>query len=229
MKRWFIYYVVERRCERGLHVEKAIVLILMAFLSLTNLFGVTVAGVSVLVGVTAFFIFKKKENKTYQESGFDIKSAWQTASRPKIWLWIFAPLGMNVVVILLAKLILPGYIQHVITRSGAMLSVHMLPVVIVPLAVFAVGEEIAWRAFFQNNLKLFFPEIPALFISSALFSLGHLTSGSGSMVVVAYDLLFVFVNALFYGIIFELTDNAWMSAFSHFLANLFAVIMLFFL
>ena len=103
----------------------------------------------------------------------------------------------------------------------------MSEVLIIQLLVFAVSEEIAWRAFFQKQLKTFLPVVPTILITSALFSLGHLTSGS--LIIVSYDLLFVFVNSLFYGIIFRKTNNVWVSAASHFTANLFAVIILFFL
>lgn len=47
--------------------------------------------------------------------------------------------------------------------------------------------------------------------------------------IVAYDISFVFINSILYGIIFYKTNNAWISAISHFIANLFSVIVLVFL
>jgi len=134
---------------------------------------------------------------------------------------------MNFLVIILAKMILPDYIEHVVTRSGVMLNVSMLPILMVQLLIFALIEEIAWRGFFQKHLQSHLSVLPAIVITSVLFSLGHLSTGP--LVIVAYDLLFVFVNSLIYGFIFSKTNNVWMSTVSHFIANTFAVIILFFL
>lgn len=49
---------------------------------------------------------------------------------------------------------------------------------LVQLIVFALGEEIAWRAFFQKQFSKMFPYVPSLIISEALFLLGHLNSRS---------------------------------------------------
>jgi membrane protease YdiL (CAAX protease family) len=208
-------------------VAKLVVLVIMALVSLTNLFGISAAGVSVILGIAAFFVFKKVEKQTFKECGLDFKSIGKEAKRPAIWPWILMPSVMNFLVIILAKLFLPNYIDHVVSRSATMLNVDTLLILIIQLLVFALGEEIAWRAFFQKHLQSFLPLTPALLISSVLFSLGHLTSGS--LIIVTYDVLFIFINSLFYGIIFTKTNNAWMSAISHFTANFFAVIILFFL
>lgn len=209
------------------NVAKVVVLVVMALVSLTNLFGISAAGISVVLGVAAFFVFKIVEKQTFQESGMNFRSISKEVKKPVILLWILMPSVMNFLVIMLAKLVLPNYIEHVVSRSSAMLTVNILPVLFIQLFVFALGEEIAWRAFFQKQLQSFLPFTPTLLISSVLFSLGHLQSGS--LIIVAYDLLFVFINSIFYGIIFRKTDNVWISTISHFAANLFAVILLFFM
>lgn len=206
---------------------KLVVLVIMALVSLTNLFGISAAGLSVILGIVALFVFKKVERQTFQECGLGFKSIGKAGKKPVIWLLIIMPSIINILVIILAKLILPNYIEHVVSRSEGMLTVSILPILIIQLLVFALGEEIAWRAFFQKQLQSFLPVAPTILISSALFSLGHLTSGS--LIIVTYDLLFVFVNSLFYGIIFRKTNNVWMSTISHFAANLIAVIIMFFL
>ena len=204
-----------------------IVLVIMAVVSLTNLFGLSAAGISVILGIVAFFVFRIIDKQTYQECGLGWKSLGEMVQRPAIWLWIILPSIMNLLVIILAKLILPNYIEHIASRSEEMLAVKNLPVLLIQLLVFAAGEEIAWRAFFQKQLNTILPAIPTIMITSALFTLGHLTSGS--LIIVSYDLLFVFVNSLIYGVIFCKTNNVWMSAASHFAANLLAVIILFIL
>jgi len=137
------------------------------------------------------------------------------------------PLVMDALSITVGKLFLPGYIDHVISRVEPFISIDKVVLIFVELAVLALGEEIAWRAFFQKQLQKALPIVPVLFISSMLFSIGHITSGS--FIIVAYDVFFVFVNSILYGIIFHKTNNAWISTISHFTANLFSIIILVFL
>ena len=92
------------------------------------------------------------------------------------------------------------------------------------LAVSTLGEEIAWRAFFQNKATKYIKFIPALIISSILFAFGHYSAGS--TIVVVYDLLFVFIDSSLFGLVFKETDNAWCSWIPHFLADILGVILL---
>ena len=212
---------------RNRRTEKVIVLSVIALISLTNLVGISAAGISVVLGVLAFFVFVRFEKISIQESELSIKSIRDKAKKSNLWLWIVMPTIMNFLVIFFAKLFMPDYIEHVISRSEGMLSVSILPYLIAQLLLLALLEEIAWRGFFQKQLNTFLSFTPTLLISSVLFSLGHLTSGS--LVIVIYDLVFVFVNSLFYGMIFKKTNNIWFNTLSHFIANLFAVIILFLL
>ncbi len=205
---------------------KIIILIAMALVSLTNIFGVKAAGMSVLFGIGAFIAFKIIERRTFGECGLDIKSIKKTA-KATIWIWIAIPSLLNVLVIVFAKLIMPDYITHVMSRSEIMLSVDRLPILIVQIMILAFAEEVAWRGFFQKQLQSFVPALPAIIGTSAIFALGHLTSGS--VTIVAYDLAFVFINSLIYGFVFMKTNNVWLCTISHFLANFSAIIILFFL
>ncbi len=209
------------------HTAKRVVLIVMTLVSLTNLVGVSAAGISVGLGIGAYFYFKRFGNLAMDESDLNVRTIRDAGKKPGIWLWVFMPSIMNIMVIFLAKFILPNYIDHIVARSEGMLSVSILPMLIVQLLFFALGEEIAWRGFYQKQLQSFVPIGPAIAVTSAIFSLGHLTSGSA--VIVAYDLLFVFVNSMIYGNIFRKTNHLWLSTVSHFTANLTAVIILFFL
>ncbi|MFP5304059.1 CPBP family intramembrane glutamic endopeptidase, partial [Cobetia sp. SIMBA_158] len=70
---------------------------------------------------------------------------------------------------------------------------------IVQLALYAYGEEVAWRGFFQRNLLKVLPVGPTIIITSILFSIGHFAFGS--FAIVSYDLFFIFINSIFYGIV----------------------------
>lgn len=203
---------------------KIIMIAIMVFFSFTNLFGIEVAGISVILGVIFFFVYKGIEKQNDEVCGLNIKSIGKDLKDLRIWFWILMPLLMDVIAIILSKLIIPGYIEHMLLRSASMLSFDKVFILMIQLIFFSMGEEIAWRAFFQKQLKSFLPTVPVLLITSILFSLGHLASGNA--MIVAYDLLAVFINSLLYGIIFEKTNNAWISTISHFTSNLFSILIL---
>jgi membrane protease YdiL (CAAX protease family) len=197
-------------------------MIVMAVISFTNLFGISAAGISVCLGVVFFFVNRALERQAFADSGLDFKAIGTDLRNKSIWYWIAMPLMMDILSITLAALFLPGYIDHVLARTAVFVSFDKPALLIVQLAVLALGEEIAWRAFFQQRLQKVLPIAPVLFISSLLFAIGHIARGS--LIIVAYDVFFVFVNSVLYGMVFHKTNNAWISAISHFIANLVSVI-----
>lgn len=202
-------------------------IIIMAVVSFSNLFGLNIAGISVLIGIAFFFINKAQEKQPFISSGLDIKAIGTDLKDRKIGLWLALPIIMDAVSIIISKMFLPEYIEHVLTRTAIFLSFDKVILLVFQLAVLALGEEIAWRAFFQKQLSKGLPLLPVLLISSVLFAFGHLAMGN--ITIVIYDIFFVFINSILYGIIFHKTNNAWISAISHFSANLFSVIILVFL
>ena len=196
----------------------------MAALSFTNLFGLPIAGLTVLIGVACFFIDKGKT--PFAQSGFDCKGIGKAFSDKTIWLWMASPLLMDGIAVVLAKLVLPEFIAHVVSRTAVLVSFDRVALMLIQLIVFAVGEEIAWRAFFQNQAQRVMSAPLAILVTSVLFGIGHIADGSA--VVIVYDVFFVAVNACLYGVIFYKTKNAWMSAIAHFAANLFSVLVLLF-
>ena len=158
-------------------------MIIMAIVSFTNVFGVKIAGLSVIIGVVFFFIVGTKEKQPTQGSGLDIKSLGSDLKNKQIWFWIILPLIMDIVSMSIGKLFLPGYIEHVIGRAGNFVSFKVFIITIIQLAVLALGEKIAWRAFFQNQLNKALSIIPVLLISSVLFVIGHFNKGNANIVV----------------------------------------------
>src|SRR5690554_650739 len=195
--------------------------------SFSNLRGLKIAGLAVVVGVVFFFVDKVSEKQPFKGGGLDIGAIRKNFKDKSIWFWMALPIIMDAVAIGISKLLLPEYIDHVLARTEAFVSFDKVLILIIQLAFLALGEEIAWRAFFQKQLNKALPIIPTLLISSSLFAIGHFSQGNA--VIVLYDVLFVFINSVLYGIIFHKTNNAWMSAISHFAANLFSIIVLVFL
>lgn len=177
-----------------------IAIILMASLSFSNLLGLKIAGLAVVVGVVFFFVDKVSEKQPFEGGGLDIGAIRKNFKDKSIWFWMALPIIMDAVAIGISKLLLPEYIDHVLARTEAFVSFDKVLILIIQLAFLALGEEIAWRAFFQKQLNKALPIIPTLLISSSLFAIGHFSQGNA--VIVLYDVLFVFINSVLYGIIF---------------------------
>jgi membrane protease YdiL (CAAX protease family) len=86
----------------------------------------------------------------------------------------------------------------------------------------ALLEEVAFRAFMQGKLMSCIKPAWAIAATSLFFALAHLSPGEP--LVVAYDLLFVFIDSLLYGVLFYKTNNVYASILSHFAANLVGVL-----
>ena len=211
-----------------LHTAVIILVIVMIILSFTNLLNLQIngeplklAGLSVIIGIIAYFT-TCKTNESKNE-GFNIKTFIGSLKNKTVIMLILLTLIVNVISFVIAKLCLPAYVEHILKRSGDLLDFANLPIMLLELVVFALGEEIAWRAFFQKQTSKIIPFVPSLILTSILFSLGHFNFGEP--IIVFFDLLFVFLDSIIYGIIFKKTDNAWCSFSAHFLANLLSAVL----
>lgn len=216
---------IHRKGEIHLSEIKSICLVamvVMTIVSFSNFWGFGIAGISVIFGIAFFFINRALEKSATSDNGLNVKAIGTNLKDKSIWFWIVLPLVMNVVCFILATLFLPEFIEHIYDRTEFMVSLDKLLLPVLQLAILALGEEIAWRGFFQKQLSKWLPIIPTLLLTSILFSLGHLAVGNN--VVVSYDIFFIFINSVLYGVVFYKTNNAWISAISHFIANLFVVI-----
>ncbi len=200
-----------------------IIMAIMAIVSFTNLFGLNLSSAAIFIGVIFFFINKTIQSQPMRGSGLDIKAISLNLKDKKIWFWLVLPIIVDAICIVLSILFLPEYIKYESIRAGAFVPIEFSVSSILLFFVFALGEEIAWRAFFQNKLCKILPNILALLVTSLLFALGHYKQGN--TIIVLFGLIFTFINSILYGVIFYKTKNAWISTFSHFAANIFEVIL----
>jgi membrane protease YdiL (CAAX protease family) len=200
-----------------------IVMIIMVGLSFTNLLGLNISGACIILGVVFFFINKTVDKQPMSESGLDIRAIGTNLRNRKVWIWLVLPIIMDAICVGFAYLFLPEYIEFETARAGAFVEIELSIASVFQFFVFALGEEIAWRAFFQKQLSKIMPIIPVLLCSSLLFALGHFKVGNA--LVVAYGLIFIFINSILYGVVFHKTKNAWVSTIAHFSANIFEVIL----
>ena len=88
-----------------------------------------------------------------------------------------------------------------------------------------ITEEIAFRGFFVGKGMKLFPFWLCALVSSAVFAAGHYYPGDAA--VVAFDLLFVFIDSVIFSVIYRKTGNCVISATAHLLANTVGLILLF--
>ncbi|NLK28381.1 MAG: CPBP family intramembrane metalloprotease [Clostridiales bacterium] len=198
-------------------------MIAMVILSFTNLFGIPISSLCIFIGLAFFFINNTLAKQPTKGSGLDLGAISNNLKDRRIWIWILLPILVNAACVTLSLLFIPEYIEFETARAGQFVSVEISLSSILLFFVFALGEEIAWRAFFQQQLNKALPLVPVLIISSLLFTLGHFQSGP--IRVVLFGLTFTFINSCLYGVIFHKTQNAWISTIAHYAANMFEVLL----
>ncbi|MBU3182953.1 CPBP family intramembrane glutamic endopeptidase [Clostridium psychrophilum] len=195
---------------------------IFGFLCLTSIGLTSVAGLTILFSILYIFIENKRKMGDIgfipKNILFDIKKYW--------WL-ILIPVVLDIVSISLSKLVLPEFYLHVLERTKPMLSFDKLFLMIPQLLILAFGEEIAFRGFFQTKLCNITKSIWAIIITSLFFAIGHFSTGSISVII--YDLFFIFIDSIFYGIIYQKTKNIYSCTISHFLSNVIGISILLFI
>ena len=195
---------------------------LFSFAGLLSLFGATVnlTSLTLLIGIVAYFVTRTADEK----KGFSFKDIPGFLKDWKTDILLVMPLVMNFICYILAKAVLPEFLAHLLERIS-FISLNTVVLLVLELLIAALGEEIAWRGFYQTRLSKIISFPAALICTAFLFSICHFASGS--LAVVLYDLVFIFINAIFYGLLYKRTGNILISTLSHFLANLFGIFGLF--
>lgn len=203
-------------------------LIIMGLLSITNLLNIKIdgealklSGISVIVGIVAYFI-TRKTNKTKTE-GLDIKRIFKDFKNRKAIIYSLLSFVSVILCTVIAKTFIPDFIEHLNNRINFATSKDLINTII-SICILTLGEEIGWRAFFQNQTSKLMSFIPSIILTSMLFALGHFSTGS--ILIIFYDLLFVFIDSVLYGLVFKETNNAWCSWIPHFLADIIALILI---
>lgn len=195
-------------------------MIIFSFSGFLKLFNENIANLSsvtLLIGIVVYFMAREPEEK----DAMSLKAIPSLIKDWKVILLVLLPIVADIVCYVLAKLFVPEFLEHLAERTD-FVSFDKIVIMIVELVIAALGEEIAWRGFFQNQLSKKINFVPSLLITACLFALCHLSAGSVGVVV--YDLLFIVINAVFYGLVYKKTDNIIVSTISHFLSNLFSVL-----
>jgi len=214
---------------KKLNKEVIVFLSIMVLLSFTNLLNIKIdgevlklSGISVIVGVIAYFVTRKTNNT--KEEGLNIKTLFKDfKNHPKAIIFAILPFVSVILCTVIANKFLPEFNEHLKNRISFATSSELMGTILT-MSVLTLGEEIAWRGFFQKQINKKMHYILSIFITSILFALGHYSVGN--FVIVAYDLLFIFIDSFLYGLVFKETDNAWCSWIPHFLADVISLFLI---
>lgn len=181
-----------------------------------------IIGIAILAAIPYLLIEKKINKKSFKDIGLSPRSF--SGDLKKYWWLIILPVISGVTAVGLSKIIVPEFYQHVLERTQPMLLFDKVFLLIIQLMVLAFIEELVFRAFLQSNISTVIKPAYAIAITSFFFSIGHYSSGA--VFVVLYDLVFIFIDSLLYGMIFQKTKSVYSCAFSHFIANAVGVFIL---
>ena len=185
-----------------------------------------IAGAALLITGLAFFFIVEGVSKTPDsESGLSFKRFITDLKKPGVIILILIMIVLTPAEMFLSKVFFGNaYIEHVMGRVNVPdLSQFLL--LLFTQIITVVGEEIGFRAFFVGKGMKLFPFWLCALVSSAVFAAGHYYPGDAA--VVAFDLLFVFIDSVIFSVIYRKTGNCVISATAHLLANTVGLILLF--
>jgi uncharacterized protein len=183
------------------------------------------SGLTILIAIPYLFIERKINKFSMETIGFKFRNLLSDVK--KYWWLILLPVVSGILSIVLSKVIVPDFYLHVLERVRPMLSLDKVFLLIIQLTILAFAEEVVFRAFLQSKISSLTNPIIAIIITSLFFSIGHYSTGT--TLVVLYDLIFIFIDSLMYGLIFERTKNVYACWISHFIANFVAIFLLLFI
>lgn len=204
-------------------------IIAMTVMVLTKLFKIPrLADFSLLVGIACFFIVEALDKTPDEESGLRFSTIFSDLKKCSPLFWLILPIVSSLGSILLSKVLFGSqFVDHVLSRVDNILNFENTLMLILRLAIGALGEEIAFRGFFVGKGAGIMGFWPAAILSSAVFALAHLATGSTAIVI--YDLTGIFIDAIIYSLAYRYAQNCLVSSISHFLINVVGLIVTFLL
>lgn len=199
----------------------------MILLTVTKVNPATnIAGYSGLVGIAFFFITEAASKTRGTESGLRFNTIAADLKKPNVIRWMLLPCVSGIVTLVAGNLIFSGeFVDHVMGRTGSILSFDKIPLLVLQVILAAFGEEIAYRGFFLGKFSKIFPTWACAVLSSAVFAAGHIAAGN--IWIVVYDIAGVFIDSLIFSVIYQKTGNCVISTFSHILGNAVSLVAVF--
>lgn len=177
-------------------------------------------GISLFIPLLYLFIEKMIRHRSWDTLGFKFKNTFKDLKQNG-YLVLLVGFVIPILTVIISNLFLPNFFDHLKARVPI-----LRPSLIIPLFIsFLIGgfiEELTFRGLFQERLSWFLKTPVVLFLSAAIFSIAHFSPGS--IGIVFFDLVGVFINALIYCVIYHRTKNVFASWIAHFISDSFALI-----
>ena len=167
-------------------------------------------------------IERKKSGRSWNDIGFKFKQTL-TDLKNNWYLVILVVIVTQVLTLIIGEYFFAGFLQHIQTRIPLIDPSHLIPFMIMLFAA-TLGEELIFRVFFQKRLNWYIGIIPAILISSAVFSSLHYASGPLS--IISFDIITIFIDSIIYGIIYYKTKNVFAAWIPHLLADVVAIFLI---
>lgn len=185
-----------------------------------------IASYSVFVGIAFFFIVEAVSKTPNAESGLRFNTIVEDIKKPGVIAWTLVPCFSGIVTIVVGNLIFSGeFVDHVLGRTGSILSFDKTILLIIQFILAGFGEEIALRGFFFGKTSKLFPIWICAIVSSIIFAAGHIAPGNIGVVI--FDISNVFIDSLIFSVIYHKSGNCVISTFSHILGNVISFIVMF--
>ena len=197
-------------------VGMAVMIIAVAVKAVTS--SIVAAAVIHIAGLACFFIIEGIEKTPDSESGLSFKRFFSDLMKPGVLILILFMLVLSPAELLLSKAVFGGaYIDHVLGRINVP-GVDQLPLLLFNQTASVLGEEIEYRAFFVGKGTKLFSFFLTAVAGAVLFAAAHYAAGS--MGIVAWDLGWIFIDAILFAILYRKTGNCLISFIPHFLNNI---------
>lgn len=151
---------------KKINVSTIVFLVLMAIFSFSSLAkididgqAVKLAGVTIIFGIIGFFVNNNKTGAKME--GLRIKEFIGALKNKKVIILILIPIVLDIVTFMVEKSVFPDVLLHIKDRTD-FVNTTLIPVTLMELAIAALGEEIAWRAFFQKQSTKVIGYIPSI-------------------------------------------------------------------
>ena len=186
------------------------------------------SGYALIVGIVLFFVVEAVNKTPDNESGLRFKTVINDLRKTQVLFWTLLPVGITVLQIVCGKLFFEAsyrkYIDHVIGRTSLEMDLSNFLKWGLMDIISVLGEEIAFRGFLFGKGRKVLPVWCAALVSAVLFALAHIATGNS--VIVFFDLLGIFVDAILYAIICYKSENCVISCIPHYLNNILGLLLI---
>ncbi|MEG0767471.1 MAG: CPBP family glutamic-type intramembrane protease [Clostridia bacterium] len=198
---------------------------LMTVAALSNLWGIHTIGLTLWVGIAAFYVCRRLEHRLLFSGVFDLHAAPQRICQGHgVGVLLAVPALLSIGVLLLAQSMLPGYVDEVQSLTGITTAANRLPRLLLVLALLSLGEAIAWHGFFQTQLQRMLTPRAALLLTAMLYAMGNFSALSPAWIWL--DHMLTLSSGVVYAVLFRKAKNVWVVAFAHVIAKLCSALLL---